>query len=193
MRWTVTCGVVAVYTCLSCGDSGVDVVIEADCSGEGQVLGLSGECECIDGYIMDSNGECVLPSAGTTEESGEGGGLPSNYPFDCYPLDTSSCPPTEYCALDPTYYDFQCWHIDEEVAQLGELCDSDIAGITCAPGLVCASAFKLLLCAGSNCCATWCDVSIADACDVDVGTVCKPATFINDIPGLENLGICEVP
>jgi hypothetical protein len=59
-------------------------------------------------------------------------------------------------------------------------------------GLMCATAEVMPDCAGSSCCAAFCDLS-APTCGLE-GTECS--AFFNagePPPGYENLGICIVP
>lgn len=62
----------------------------------------------------------------------------------------------------------------------------------CAPGNFCADASALPICAGSACCASYCD-QLAPVCE-QAGTEC--VTFFEEglaPPGHENVGVCVLP
>ena len=62
----------------------------------------------------------------------------------------------------------------------------------CAPGHMCVHASMLPNCAGSNCCARFCDLGLDPAqCEVP-GTSCDPVFVIPEL-GLEPVGVCRMP
>jgi hypothetical protein len=108
---------------------------------------------------------------------------------NCDPLE-SDCPAGQVCVPAPNGDSFLCAHQAGQ-GQVFEACEFQA---TCEPGLVCLDSSLAPECDPQQfgCCLPFCDLTEPDTCP-GMDLVCLPWwEMAEDVPGLENVGVCGV-